>query len=140
VAADSTVVLVNNPRVPQARDDLLSIGEVARRSGASVGRCETTTASGCRSRRPPTRRRPTGATRATSLRRPARSRPAATAATQRPSRPRCSTGCGSCSRSLTARGLDAPELVNAPHASHDHQTSIGTARHLAIGDPQIARV
>jgi hypothetical protein len=36
-----------------------------------------------------------------------------------------------------AEGL---ELVNAAHASRYHWTSIGTPRHLAIGDWQISRV
>ena len=35
---------------------------------------------------------------------------------------------------------DDQELVNAAHASRYHWTSIGTARHLAIGDWQISRV
>ena len=35
---------------------------------------------------------------------------------------------------------DDEELVNAAHASRHHWTSIGTPRHLAVGDWQIARV
>ena len=35
---------------------------------------------------------------------------------------------------------DDQELVNAAHASRYHWTSIGTPRHLAIGDWQISRV
>lgn len=36
--------------------------------------------------------------------------------------------------------VDDQELVNAAHASRYHWTSIGTARHLAVGDWQISRV
>ena len=36
-------------------------------------------------------------------------------------------------------GADDDELVNAAHASRHHWTSIGTPKHLAIGDWQISR-